>query len=292
MYKSFMDWLDSHISREEPSSIIKSLIGLMAFAGLLGTIFGSHAIRAGAFVVVVMFILSVVLALLADRRRLKKAYDTQREQLVRYCTHLIESSSDPQLSIDCWRQWVYVQPNGDVREVLHLRAVVLGEPLRFLRLTAACRWEQPERYRRDVKVTVGGVAADGAPGPRWQVTTSWQSMQKMVLIAHLYSAVDRGEEISFEIVRHWPAKCLPLMRDKEADSFVLRATSRLQIQSAEYRVILPPGFNAVQELIGSTQPDVCLSARTEYDNESRKVFVWRSEKVPTMTTIGMRMQLM
>lgn len=291
MFKGFISWLDSHISREEPSSIIKSMIGLLTFAGLLGTVFGNHAIRAGAFVIAVLFILSITLALLGDRRRLRKAYDTQRAQLVRYCTHLVESNSAPQLSIDCWRQWVFVQPNGDVREVLKLNAVVLGEPMHFLRLTSGCRWDQPERFRRDVKVTANRLAANGARGTRWDVTTSWQSMQKMVYITHLDQPVKRGEEISFELVRLWPAKCLLLMRDQDADSFTLRTTSRLQVHSAEYRVILPPGFDAIQELIGATNPDAHLSAATEYDQEDRKVFVWRAEKIPVMTTIGMRLQL-
>lgn len=291
MFKGFIAWLDSHISREEPSSIIKSMIGLLTFAGLLGTVFGNHAIRAGAFVIAVLFILSITLALLGDRRRLRKANDTQRAQLVRYCTHLIESNSAPQLSIDRWRQWVYVQPNGDVREVLKLKAVVLDEPIHFLRLTSRCLWDQPERYRRDVKITANRLSDNGKRGTNWHVTTSWQSMEKLIYIAHLDQPVNRGEEISFQLVRLWPAKCLPLMRDQEADGFTLYMTNRLQVQSAEYRVILPPGFDAVQELIGATHPDVHLSAETEYDQEDRKVFVWRSEKIPVMTAIGMRLQL-
>jgi hypothetical protein len=291
MFKGFILWLDSHIAREEPSSIVKSMIGLLTFAGLLGTVFGNHAIRAGAFVIAVLFILSITLALLGDRRRLRKAYNAQRAQLVRYCTHLVESNSAPQLSIDCWRQWVFVQPNGDVREVLKLNAVVLGESMHFLRLTSGCRWDQPERFRRDVKVTANRLAANGTRGTHWDVTTAWQSMQKLTHITHLGEPIYRGEEIPIELVRLWPAKCLPLMRYQEVESFTLVATNRLQVQSAEYRVILPPGFDAVQELIGATHADVHLSAETEYDQEDRKVFVWRSEKIPARTAIGMRLQL-
>lgn len=81
------------------------------------------------------------------------------------------------------------------------------------------------------------------------------------------------------------------MRDKDADDFILRTTSRLQVQSVEYQVILPTGFDAVYELIGSTKPNVHLSAETEYDNEDRKVFLWRSSKVPAKTAVGMRLQL-
>jgi hypothetical protein len=290
MFTSFINWLDSHISREEPSSVIKSLIGLMAFAGLLGTIFGNQAIRVGAFLLVIMFVLSVILALLADRRRLTRANDRQRAQITRYCSHLVESNPDPQLSIDCWRQWVFVRPNGDVREVMNLKAVVLSERIYFVRLTSSSRWNQPQKHLHDVKVTMRTIAADSAPGPRWHVTTSWQA-GKLTYIGHLHEAANRGEEISFEMVREWPAKCHPLMRNEEAESFILRTTNRLQIRSAEYRVILPPGYEAVSELIGARNPDAQLSADTETDKENRKVYVWRSGPIPTMSWIGMRLQL-
>jgi hypothetical protein len=46
MFRSFIAWLDSYLSREEPSSVLKAIVGLMAFAGLLGTIFGNQAVRA------------------------------------------------------------------------------------------------------------------------------------------------------------------------------------------------------------------------------------------------------
>lgn len=290
MLKSFINWLDSHISREEPSSVIKSLIGLMAFAGLLGTVFGNQAVRAGAFVVVIMLVLSVILALLADRRRLTRACDRQRAQITRYCTHLVESNPDPQFSIDCWRQSVFVQPNGDVREVLNLNVLVLNERTYFVRLTARSLWNQPQKHLDDVKVTMRRIAAAGTPGPRWHVTTSWQS-GKLTYVGHFHEAVNRGEEISFEMIRIWPAKCHPLMRGEEAEKFVLRATSRLQVRSAEYRVILPPGYDAVSELIGDRNPTVQLSADSETDKENRRIYVWRSGAVPTMTGIGMILQL-
>jgi hypothetical protein len=149
MFKGFIAWLDSYISREEPSSVLKAMVALMAFAGLLGTIFGNQAIRAGAFVVVIVFVMSVVLLLLADRQHLSQSYDTHRSLLARYCDFIIDHSSEPLVAIDTWRQKVYVQPNGDVREVLVLKAVALRERVYFIRLTAGSGQEQPEKYRRN-----------------------------------------------------------------------------------------------------------------------------------------------
>jgi hypothetical protein len=290
MFKGFIAWFDTYVSREEPSSILRALVGLMAFAGLLGTIFGNHAIRAGAFVAVIVLAISVVLLLLVDRKHLRQSYDSHRELLARYCDFVIDHSSEPLVAIDAWRQHVYILPNGDVREVLNLKATALREKVYFIRLTAGSGWEQPERYRRDVEIVARSLTVNGVSGPRWNVTTSWRSTKKIASIIHLHHAINSGEEIFFEVVRKWPAKCLTLLRG-EVDNFTFRTTSLLKIRHVEYSIVLPVGFDAVHELIGAGEPDVQLTAKTECDPEGRRVFVWRADKVPTLTEVGIRLEL-
>lgn len=290
MFKSFISWLDSYISREEPSSVLKAMIGLMTFAGLLGTIFGNQTIRVGAFVVVLVFALSVVLLLLADRSHLKRSYDTHRTLLTRYCDFVIDHCTEPLVAIETWRQKAFIYPNGDVREVLTLKAIALRERVYFIRLTAGSRWEQPEKFRRDVEIVARSLTINGVSGPRWNVTTSWRSTKKIASIVHLHHAIKRGEEVLFEVVRNWPAKCLPLIRG-DADEFTFCTTSLLEIRHVEYSVVLPVGFDAVYELIGAGEPDVQLTADTEYDHDGRRVLVWRADKVPTLTEIGLRLEL-
>lgn len=291
MLRSFIAWLDSYISREEPSSILKAVVGLMAFAGLLGTVFGNQAIRVGAFVAVIVFVISMGLLLLADRRRLKREYEIDRELLDRYCDFVIDNSSDPLVSIETWAQSVYIHRNGDVREVLTIKAIALRERVYFIRLTAKSKWDQPEQYRRGVKVIARSVTVNGTSGPRWNVTTSWSSAQKMTSILPLHDPVKAGEEIFFEVVRIWPSKARPLMRQGLAEDFTLQTSSLLKIQHAEYRVILPPGVDAVHEPIGQAAPDVRLSIEAQRDQEGRRVFTWRAETVPTFTPVGIRLEL-
>lgn len=291
MFKGFIAWLDSYISSEEPSSVVKAVVGLMTFAGLLGTIFGNQAVRAGAFVVVILLVVSVVLLLLSDRKRLNRAYDIHRYLLSRYCDFVTENSAEPLVAIEKWQQHVYVQRNGDVREILVLKAVALREKVYFIRLKAGSRWDQPDKYRRGVKVIARSVTINGAPGPRWHVTTSWDSVQKMTSVLHLHQPVNRGERILFEVTRTWPAKNQPLMRHAQAEDFTLRTTSLLEIQHVEYTIALPAGFDAVYELIGEGEPAVQLTADTEHDQEGRRVFVWRADKVPALTKVGVRIEL-
>lgn len=290
MFKSFIDWLDSYISREEPSAIVKAIVGLMAFASLLGAIFGNQAIRAGAFATVIIFAVSAILALLGDRRRLKHAYDMHRMLLARYCDFVIDNSPEPLISVEAWRQKVYIQPNGDVREVLTLKAIALRKEVYFIRLKAGSEWEQPEKYRRGVKIVARSLTVNGVSGPRWNITTSWLSAQKMSPILHLHQPAKRDQEIFFEVIRSWPAKCLPLVRG-EPEEFIFHTSRLLEIQHVEYAVILPGGFDAVYDLIGSEEPGVQLVANTERDHEGRRVFVWHADKVPTRTKVGIRLEL-
>jgi hypothetical protein len=291
MLDSFITWLDSYISREQPSGIVRAMVGLMAFAGLLGTVSGQQAVRVGAFVVVMLFFVSAVLLLLADRRRVSRTHDTYRRLLTRYCDFLTDDDPEPLVRVEDWKQQVKVQPNGDVTEKLTLRAVALREKVYFIRLTAGCRWDQSEKHRRKVKVIANSVTVNGVSGPRWDVTTSWKSAQKLTSVLHLHQPIKRGESVMFEVTRTWPAKNQPLMRDGQAEVFTLCTTRLLEIQHAQYSVVLPPGIDAVYELIGAGEPDVQLSADAEKDHDHRRVLTWRADKVPCLTEVGIRLQL-
>ncbi|HEX6356561.1 hypothetical protein [Actinophytocola sp.] len=287
MLDSFIAWLDSYIAREQPSAIVRATIGLMTFAGLLGTISGDQAIRVGAFVVGILCAVSTMLILLADRRRLSRENDSNRVLLSRYCDTIAANSAEPLVRVENWRQRVDVALNGDVTETLTLRAVALREQVPFIRLTAGCRWDQPDRFRRRVKVIARSVTINGVPGTRWHVTSSWKTIQKLTSVLHLHVPIKRGEVITFEVTRTWPAKCRPLMRNDQAEDFTLQTTSLLEIQHVEYTIVLPLGCDAVYEEIGTEEPDVQLTT----DTESGRIFTWRADKMPILTEIGIRLEL-
>lgn len=287
MLSSFITWLDSYISRERPVAVMRATVGLMAFAGLLGTISGEQAVRAGAFVAVILIAMSTVLALLADRRRLVRENETNSRLLSRYCDSSAKNGADPIVRIDHWQQRVEVQSNGDVTETLILKAVPLRKQEEFIRLTAGSRWDQPERYRRRVQVVARGLTTNGRPGTRWNVTTSWRSTQKFTSVLHPHVPVKKGETIMFEVTRTWPAKCRPLMRDGEAESFTLQTSSLLDIQHVDYTIVLPLRTEALYEEIGAGEPDVQLTT----DVDGGRIFAWQAGKIPAFTEVGIRLQL-
>lgn len=291
MFRNFITGLDLYISRETPVSVLKSLIGLMAFAGLLGTIFGSQAIRVGAFVVVIVFVVSVIVLLLADRRHLQQNYLEAHELLTRYCDFVADNSSEPLVSIEAWNQVVHVQSNGDVNEVITIKAIALRERVYFVRMTAGSLWDQPERHRRNVKVIARSLTVNDSVGPRWRVTTSWRSSQKLTAILHLHEPIKQGEEIHFEVAREWPAKCLPMMRDGSADSFIFRFSRLLDTRHVDYKIVLPVGFDAVHEPIGHLEPDVQLSIDNDLDEDGRREFTFHTDLVPAGKAVGIRLEL-
>lgn len=164
----------------------------------------------------------------------------RRHLLAFYCDFLIDSPSRPIFSVAKWRQVTHIYPNGDVRETLEIRAVVLRREVHFIRLKAGSGWEQPEKYRREVKVVARGLAANNLLGPRRYVTRSWGAADKLTSIVHFHQPVRRGEEIRFEILRIWPRKCYPLMREGAVDSFTFKNTSLIKIANVEHAIVLPP----------------------------------------------------
>jgi len=290
MFKSFIAWLDSYISREEPSSILKALIGLMAFAGLLGTIFGNQTIRVGAFVVVIVFVTSAILLLLADRRRLQRAYDVHRNLLALYCDFVIDNHPKPLISVADWRQVTHIQPNGDVKETLKIHAVALRREVHFIRLRAGSGWEQPEKYRREVKVIARSLTVNNLPGPQWHVTRSWRSADKMTSIVHFHQPVRRGEEVRFEVVRIWPRKCHPLMREGAVDSFTFKNSSLIRISNVEHTIVLPPGTSARYEAIGFNEGASAAPIRIAVNDDGTS-FCFTAETLPEKDAVGIRLEL-
>lgn len=291
MLRNLMAWLDSYISRKEPGAALRWVVAGMAVVGVLGALFDHSAIRVVAIVGVVVLGVSSLTVLLVDRYRLQVGDDTQRQLLARYCDFLVENKMTPLVSIENWHHKVYVEANGDVREIAMIKAVALREEVHFIRFHLGSDWEQPEEYRRNVTVRARAVNLDGMLGPQWNVTNTWLSDDKLNSIVHFASPVRRGEEVRLEMVRHWPAKCRPLMRHRVAEDFYFRTTELLQIQQIEYQVILPLGFDVTHRPIGFTVPDEHTSIDAYTDTEGRRVVVCRAARLPKRQSVGMRLEL-
>lgn len=290
MFDSFIRWLDGYLRDHEPSAVLKAAASLLAFASVLGAFFGSQAVRTGAFVAVALCLVAGVLLLLADRHGIKQERDRYLQRLNWYYKVLSESSAGPLIAVDSWTQRVEIDATGDVHEVLTLEAVALREHVFFARLTARSLWNQPARQLREIEMSAHSIKADGSQGPTLPITSSWDG-EKLYCYLDFDPPIRRGQVVRFRLERTWPAKCLPMMRHKRAEDFVLRTTKVLEVGRAQYCLVLPQGCEAVYELIGEGEPDVRLSAVDEEEPDGRKVYRWCADKIPPNIQVGIKVQL-
>lgn len=290
MLEAFTKWLDGYLDDHEPSVVLRAAVGLLAFASLLGVLFNSQAIRAGAIVAVIFSMMSCMLLLLADRRRIRRVRDTYLRRLNWYYEVLGGLSPEPLIAVNRWEQRVDIGLNGDVHEVLTIEAVAPREHVFFARLTARSLWPQPDSQLRRIRMTARSLKADGSHGPNWQIVSTWEG-DRLVSYLDMDPPIRRGQVIRFEVRRTWPAKCQPMMRARQAENFRLRTTKALEIRRAEYCVVLPEGFEAVYELVGEGEPDVQLSAVDGKEADGRRTYTWSADKVPANTAVGIRLQL-
>lgn len=277
--------LSARLGRLGRAAALKVLIALLAFAGVVGAVFENWVVRGGAIVVVVV---AGVGALVLVRRR---GGSGDAELVSRYCDFVIERKLTPLVSVTNWHQKVYVQPNGDVREVVTIQAVALRDEVHFIRFHLGSEWDQPESQRKKVVVRATSITVDGVDCPQWKFTSTWLSPAKLRSIVHFCEPVRLGQEIRLEMTRFWPAKCLPLMRHGTPESFFFRTTELLRIQRLEYQVILPPGYEVTHEPVGFTEPDDHTSVHTYTDPDGRRVVICRASRLPERQSVGMRLEV-
>lgn len=194
-----------------------------------------------------------MLVLIRDHGTLKREVSAHRELLTRYC-ELIYYASHPVALVQSWNQVATIERNGDVNELITINAVALRDPLYFLRLRSDAKWEQPEAYRRRVRVNFRSVHIAGLRGPSWQITPRWLPDGRLEMLAHLHSPVPKGAEIQIEIEREWPGKCIPLMKERAPDNFGFNMSGALHIKQAKYIIVLPKDTDVYYEPIGFQQP--------------------------------------
>jgi hypothetical protein len=292
MLKGFVAWLDSYIAERGVSVAVANLVGVLSFAGLLGTVFGSQVIRVGAFLAVGILLLVGTLFLLSDRRRLQREFDIHRKLLDRYCSFIVTHRPEPRLLVKEWDQTVHIQHNGDVHERITLKLVALREEVQFIRLYAGSEWEQPEKHRNKVRIRARSLKLNGKPGPHWTVTKSWLSSKRMAMIVHPHSPIKQGDETGLEIERTWPGKCRPIMRNGDAENFHFHSGKVMQIAKVTYRVVFPGKFNVAYEAIGFLDDRKTGTYITSsQDKEGRTVITLHVDHIPTDAKYGMNLDI-
>jgi hypothetical protein len=135
-----------------------------------------------------------------------------------------------------WEEDITISANGDASGTIVVKALVETEDLTFFRLRIGPNWNQPEKYRHRVKVTVD----PGDGGAEWKRTLNWVDRNRLEILTHLGSAPPKkGDELTFRVTFSWPGKAIPLMRYGEPDEYFMAMGRPLAHLS--YKITLPAG---------------------------------------------------
>ncbi|QFZ17676.1 hypothetical protein [Saccharothrix syringae] len=287
MLDRFVQWLDDLLAEEGAAAVVRAVLGLMSFAMLLAAVFGNAAVKAGAFVVTTLVVLSLGLVLLSRQRVLKRRVEENVALVAKY-SKMVADDRHPSYQVIKWEEHLVVEANGDARKSLTIRAKVVND-LQVLRLVEGCRWPQPARYRSRVRVDVRKLLVGDLPGASLSTTKAWVEDGKLVLIVHFPRPPRLGSEINIAIGFEWPGRCEPLVRNRVPEDFVMRFQT--PVVYASYKVVLPRGTDAYVEPVGFDENENGFFAGPSAEENGRPVFLFDGFDLPERRTIGMRLEL-
>jgi hypothetical protein len=198
-------------------------------------------------VTAVVALAAISLAVSFARRAAQWQKRAERDQrlLGHYCDILQDRFS--YWRIKDWDERVVIDAKGNARQYITVRVLVESEDVDFFRVRMGAHWKQPLKYRRKVKVWVRSLQVDGLGGTRSDITTTWLHDNRMEVLTHFSSPVEKNELINLTMEIDWPRKCAPLMGGKP-DDFTMRFTRH--IERTNYVVVLPPGTEVYMDPIG------------------------------------------
>ncbi|MCK2238244.1 MULTISPECIES: hypothetical protein [unclassified Crossiella] len=284
MFQKFVDWLDGFLLEEGARGIVRAALGLMSFGAVLGVLFGNTAVRAGVMIATILIVLSLLIALVSDRRRLLVELEGQKQLVHAYG----DAAWERNFRVVSWEQTAIIESNGDTREYILIHAVIEGGDARFIRLFFGAGWPQPLRYKKRMSVVVRRVDADGRIGTQFRVTKDWRSDGRISVMSHFDTTVGAGADVRFRVEWFWPGKCVPLMVSKQTDSFTFKFGR--PVEHAVYRILLPPGVKAYWDPIGFTRGGDVASLQVD-EATDRMQFTVDVRRMPVSKPVGVQLEL-
>lgn len=288
MLKSFLGWLRDYVVHTGIVGVAEGMFGLLAFGGMLSTLFGSTAIKAGALVAVILGLLGLYILLIGNRVEWHRRTALYQRLLGHYCK-LLQDRYEHSWRIIRWDQFSDIRSNGDATETITVTAIVECEYLDFFRILTGSGRDHSDRERRKVQMRLRTLEVDGVGGTRWDATTNWISRSRLEVLAHFGVPARQGDEITMVIDQHWPKKWTRLVRDNEPDEFAVEF--RRPIAELSYSIALPAGRETFVDPIGLVRGRHDYSLETKPNKYGRVEVTLSARDVPQDTRVGMRLDL-
>lgn len=289
MLRGFITYLDGYLTDVGLMGLVRAALGILVFGSVLSALFGSTAFKAAALVITALCVLGLLTVLVTTSTGLSHRVDRYQSLLTHYCG-LIYDQSDYLWRIDRWEEDVTILANGDTTGSILVHAMVESDELHFCRLRIGPNWNQPDRFRRRVRVTASSVEVDGTGGCRWDRTLNWLPDGRLEVLAHFRSAPPKkGDEVTVRVEFTWPGKAAPLMRFKQPDEFVMTMGRPLAYLS--YRVELPAGAQVRCDTVGLKRETDQFTLSPTTTTDKRPVIHLVAHDIATDRRVGMRLDL-
>lgn len=288
MLKGFVEWLEGHLIKVGVFGLAEGALAILAFGGIMSALLGTTAVKASAIVVVLLANLGTFIILLAGRRELRRRSERDQLLLGHYC-RVLRDRSDFSWRVISWSEVITIKANGDSHTVVTVKAIVESVLLDFFRLCLGAIWNQPHRYRRQVKVNARSLEVDGIGGTRYEVTTSWMPDGRLEFLTHFKSPLNLGEKIELVLELEWPGKCVPLVRYREPEEF--RVHFRNRVEFAHYVVVLPDGMEAYCQPIGFVPGENRNVISSGRNRAGQQEISFTAYDIPAREVVGMRLDL-
>jgi hypothetical protein len=285
MLRSFLAWLDEFVAEKGVFGLASSALGILAFGGAISVVFGGTITKVAAVVVVMLLILGVFSALIAEQVKAKNRYRRAERLLARYCEKLEQS-----WRVLSWDQYTEISANGDTVEGITVKIVVEGDRLDFFRIQNGATHPETERQRRRVKAEASTVnIVDGtSSGTSGDMTSSWLANGRLEVLAHCHIPTQRGSVISLRLDYNWPGKCAPLVKG-EVEEFMLHF--RKGAESIKYTVVLPDNRETRHEFIDPQHYERYHIASDLDPSRKRRFVRIDANNVQPNEYVGMRLEV-
>ncbi|MFD1047539.1 hypothetical protein ACFQ1S_19330 [Kibdelosporangium lantanae] len=263
---------------------VLTLVVVLAVGGTVTAVFGDTALRVATFVPASVVVLGMFIALEANRKQWRTRAERDQRLLAHYCDILQDRFT--YWRIRDWDERVVVDAAGNTRQFITVRVLVESEDLDFFRIRMGCRWKQPLKYRKRVRVQVRSLEVDGLGGTRADTTTSWLHDGRLEILTHFASPIEKDELLNLSIEVDWPGKCQPLMNN-EPDEFVMRFTQH--IERASWTIVLPANTQVAVDPVGLRSGEDSFEVRKRVDNDGNSEVRLVARAIEPYRLFGLRL---
>jgi hypothetical protein len=237
-----------------------------------------------AVTAVMLAALSMVIVIARSRTQWRKRAERDQRLLGHYCDILQDRFS--YWRIKDWDERVVVDAKGNARQYITVRVLVESDDVDFFRVRMGAHWKQPLKYRKKVKVWVRSLEVDGLGGTRSDITTSWLHDNRLEVLTHFSSPVEKNELINLTMEIEWPKKCAPLMSGKP-DDFVMRFTRH--IERTNWAIVLPAGTEVYMDPIGLKTGEDSYEVKQRVDGDGNTEVRLTAKDIEPYRRFGIRL---